>query len=90
MKLSTTVPGPAPVYLGILGLGRIGRAMTVRAQAFGMTVIAYDPLIESDVFERAGVEQVVLRGSSEAIRFVSMHPPLTATPSTSSTRRPCA
>ena len=29
--------------LGIVGLGRIGKAVCVRAQAFGMTVIAYDP-----------------------------------------------
>jgi D-3-phosphoglycerate dehydrogenase len=29
--------------LGIVGLGRIGKAVAVRAQAFGMQVIAFDP-----------------------------------------------
>src|SRR3954468_19181102 len=31
--------------LGVIGLGRIGSRVTTRAQAFGMTVIAYDPYI---------------------------------------------
>jgi lactate dehydrogenase-like 2-hydroxyacid dehydrogenase len=33
----------AGATLGIVGLGRIGRAVARRAQAFGMTVLAHDP-----------------------------------------------
>ena len=33
--------------LGIVGLGRIGRALAERALAFGMKVIAFDPLINA-------------------------------------------
>jgi D-3-phosphoglycerate dehydrogenase len=31
--------------LGVVGLGRIGRAVAVRAVAFGMNVLAYDPAV---------------------------------------------
>jgi D-3-phosphoglycerate dehydrogenase len=34
--------------LGIVGFGRIGQTMASRALAFGMRVIAYDPLINAD------------------------------------------
>jgi D-3-phosphoglycerate dehydrogenase / 2-oxoglutarate reductase len=63
--------------LGILGLGRIGRAMTVRAQAFGMTVIANDPLVESDVFERYHVEPVGFEDLLKRSDVLSIHTPLT-------------
>jgi D-3-phosphoglycerate dehydrogenase / 2-oxoglutarate reductase len=64
--------------LGILGLGRIGKAVAKRALGFGLTVIAYDPLIESDVFARAGVEQVEFDELCQRSDFISLHPPLTA------------
>src|ERR1700716_483024 len=46
--------------LGIIGLGRIGTRITIRARAFGMRVIAYDPYIAPSVFEKAAAEQVSL------------------------------
>jgi D-3-phosphoglycerate dehydrogenase / 2-oxoglutarate reductase len=36
--------------LGIVGLGRIGSEVAVRAHAFGMTVVAYDPYIADERF----------------------------------------
>src|SRR5713226_9794514 len=48
--------------LGIIGLGRIGTRVTIRARAFGMRVIAYDPYIAQTAFERVGAEQVTLDG----------------------------
>ncbi|HEV8188209.1 MAG TPA: NAD(P)-dependent oxidoreductase, partial [Pyrinomonadaceae bacterium] len=34
--------------LGIVGLGRIGRAVAQRAAALGMSIVAYDPFIAAD------------------------------------------
>ena len=43
--------------LGIIGLGRIGSLVSVRAKGFGMRVIAYDPYILDSRFESFGVEK---------------------------------
>src|SRR5262245_18081744 len=41
--------------LGLVGLGRIGRAMATRALAFGMKVLAYDPIADDEFDARHGV-----------------------------------
>ena len=43
--------------LGIIGLGRIGKLVTKRMQAFGMTIIAYDPYIPDAIFKNYGVKK---------------------------------
>src|SRR5438105_14215584 len=44
--------------LGIIGLGRIGTRITVRARAFGMKVIASDPYVAPSVFDKVGADRV--------------------------------
>src|SRR3954470_8701469 len=44
--------------LGLAGFGRIPQLVAPKAKAFGMRVIAYDPMLPADVFAREGVEQV--------------------------------
>ncbi|MGL4553605.1 MAG: phosphoglycerate dehydrogenase [Gemmataceae bacterium] len=61
--------------LGLVGLGRIGRAMTVRAQAFGMTVIGHDPFADQAWAKEAGVELLTLDGLLAKADYVSLHLP---------------
>lgn len=64
--------------LGLIGLGRIGSGVAVRALAFGMKVIAYDPFINQEHADELGVELVELEQLYEESDFISLHIPLTA------------
>ncbi|MEM4675400.1 MAG: C-terminal binding protein, partial [Nitrososphaerota archaeon] len=63
--------------LGLIGIGNIGSAVAIRAKAFGMKVIAYDPYIEKDRASSLGVELVDLDTLLKNSDFVSIHAPLT-------------
>jgi glycerate dehydrogenase len=65
----------AGLTMGIVGLGRIGRATSALARAFGMRVLAYDVVAPAAVVE--GVEFVDLDGLFRASDVVSLHCPLT-------------
>jgi D-3-phosphoglycerate dehydrogenase len=64
--------------LGIVGLGRIGTNVAIRAKSFGMRVIAYDPFIKKSKADDLGVslyeEFDKVLGESDVITF---HTPLT-------------
>lgn len=59
--------------LGIIGFGRIGRALAKRAQAFEMTVIAHDPYIPADMAADMGVKMVDLNTLYALADFISLH-----------------
>lgn len=59
--------------LGVVGFGRIGRAVALRALAFEMTVIAYDPYIPADLAADLGVELVDLDTLYVRSDFISLH-----------------
>jgi phosphoglycerate dehydrogenase-like enzyme len=61
--------------LGLVGLGRIGKAMTTRAHAFGMTVIGHDPFADKQWAAEAGVELLSLEALLERADYVSLHLP---------------
>lgn len=63
--------------LGLIGMGNIGSAVAVRAKAFGMKVIAYDPYLEKDKARSLDVELVDLDTLLKNSDFVSIHVPLT-------------
>ena len=64
--------------LGIIGLGRIGSKVCVRMKAFGMKVIAYDPYIADERFERFGAEKrETLEDLMRECDFLSIHTPKT-------------
>lgn len=57
---------------GILGLGRIGRAVARRLEAFGMTVVGYDPYLADAPWQLLELDDLLARAD-----LVSVHLPLT-------------
>jgi D-3-phosphoglycerate dehydrogenase / 2-oxoglutarate reductase len=62
--------------LGVIGFGRIGAEVGKRAAAFGMNVIAYDPLISEDDIKGRGAEPVSIQDLYAWSDFISLHLPL--------------
>ena len=62
--------------VALIGLGAIGRRVAARVRAFGLEVIAYDPLAD-----RASIQEVAWAETLEAAfaeaDFISLHVPLT-------------
>src|SRR5690606_13509859 len=63
--------------LGVLGLGRIGRAMVAKARAFGMRVVAFDPVPTPEFDTQTGLQRVDLDELLASSDVVSVHLPLT-------------
>src|SRR5436309_66887 len=59
--------------LGLVGLGRIGSEVAVRAEAFDMRVLAYDPFISEAAAHEISVELVPLDQLLAESDFVSLH-----------------
>jgi D-3-phosphoglycerate dehydrogenase len=62
--------------LGLIGFGRIGMEVGRRASAFGMNIIAYDPLISEDDIKQRGAEPVSIQDLFAWSDFISLHLPL--------------
>ncbi len=62
--------------LGIIGLGKIGREVAVRSKAFGMKVIAYDPVLSEDVVNKLGLSLVDLDTVYKQSDIITVHVPL--------------
>jgi D-3-phosphoglycerate dehydrogenase len=62
--------------LGIIGLGKIGREVAVRSKAFGMNVIAFDPVVSEDLANKLEVDLVDLNTVFEKSDILTVHVPL--------------
>jgi len=63
--------------LGIIGLGRIGQSVAVRARAFGMNVVAFDPFLDASAARRIDVEMLPIDKVLSLADVVTLHTPLT-------------
>jgi D-3-phosphoglycerate dehydrogenase len=64
--------------LGVVGLGRIGRALAASAAALGLTVIAADRPVHEGRSEDMSIERFPIDELFARSDFVSIHAPLTA------------
>jgi phosphoglycerate dehydrogenase-like enzyme len=62
--------------IGLVGLGRIGRAVASKAIAFGMRVLACEPLGDPEADRRLGIERVGLDELLANSDIISLHLPL--------------
>ncbi len=65
--------------LGIVGLGKIGQAIAVRAVAMEMVVLASDPYVSEEQAAHFGVELVPFDRLVERSDVITVHVPLTRT-----------
>jgi len=63
--------------IGVVGFGRIGRAVSARARALGMEVWAHDPLVADVDVADAGARAVTLDQLLEGCNVVTLHVPRT-------------
>jgi D-3-phosphoglycerate dehydrogenase len=61
----------ASITLGVVGLGRVGREVAVRARALGFSLLAHDPLLPDAAAD--GVDMVPLEALLERSDIVSLH-----------------
>lgn len=62
--------------LAILGLGRIGREVAIRMNAWGMRVIGFDPITTDAEAKAAGIEKMELAEIWPLADYITVHTPL--------------
>jgi len=62
---------------GVVGLGRIGSRVAKMANAFGMTVLAFDPYQDDPAFESAQAQRVSYEELLKQCDVISFHVPAT-------------
>ncbi len=76
----STVPRLMGQTLGFVAFGRVARLVAMRAKAFGLRMMAYDPFVDELTMSALGVVPASLDEVLAQSDFISMHAP--ATPET--------
>jgi D-3-phosphoglycerate dehydrogenase / 2-oxoglutarate reductase len=63
--------------LGLVGFGRIGARVAMRARGFGLRILVHDPWAPADRIREAGAEPVGFDDLLAASHLLSLHVPLT-------------
>jgi D-3-phosphoglycerate dehydrogenase / 2-oxoglutarate reductase len=63
--------------LGLIGMGRIGRAVALRAKAFRMDLVAFDTVADAEFDREHGIRRLSLDELIASSDAVSLHVPLT-------------
>ena len=63
--------------LGVIGLGRIGTQVALKAKAFDMKILAYDPYITEAYGRELGIEVASFEEVLKRADFITVHVPLT-------------
>jgi D-3-phosphoglycerate dehydrogenase len=70
------VQAMSAITLGLVGLGRIGKAVAARLQPFGSRILVADPFIDPDAIRQTGAEPVRLDELVMQSDIISLHCPL--------------
>ena len=63
--------------LGLIGLGKIGKGVAIRASGFNMKLLAYDKFPDKKFAKERNIKLVTLNQLLQASDFISIHVPLT-------------
>jgi D-3-phosphoglycerate dehydrogenase len=63
--------------LGLVGFGKIARALASKASVIGFAIVTFDPFVEDAAVRAAGAEPVTLEQLLERADVISIHAPLT-------------
>jgi D-3-phosphoglycerate dehydrogenase len=72
------IRGFAETTVGLVGTGRIGRAVASRLRPFGFEILAFDPFVDPIELEPLGIHAVSFEDLLARSHAVSLHAPLTA------------
>jgi D-3-phosphoglycerate dehydrogenase len=71
------IRGFAETTVGLIGTGRIGRAVAARLRPFGFEILAFDPFVEPADLAPLGIQATSLSDLLARAHAVSLHAPLT-------------
>lgn len=63
--------------LGLIGLGAIGKGLGEKAKVFGMSVVAYDPFVDSEAMQKLGIQKLDLKTLLSESDVISLHAKVT-------------